>query len=172
MQNFLVDNQKLDQWLFTRLGVFNHYVLSASFSLELMYITGCRASEALDFSKWLLLGNGNVALDPLKGNNKRIIDLGFFYQKFEEKWLVGESFFGGLTYRQLNYYTDKFFGNQKFWNLSKSLECHLFRHNYAKRLVRMGLSDIEVKDKMGERNQSSADQYIYSNIYSYTEIIL
>ncbi len=67
-----------------------------------------------------------------------------------------------VTYQKLNYNFNKYFIYSHIYVGSKESRLHLFRHNYVKLLLDKGFSSEEIKDKLGEKNQSSADTYINS----------
>lgn len=132
---------------------------------NLQYLTGCRANEALEFSRWQVLGNGNIQLQPQKGNNLRVFDPSIGTCVFFQDLIKGSNSCEGIFYRKYFYYLDKILGSHMFTIGGKGVNSHLFRHNYARVNKLLGHTDTEIKNLLGEVTQISADHYIYSEIH-------
>jgi site-specific recombinase XerD len=139
---------------------------------QVQYSTGCRASESCNLSLWNVINELTVCLSPLKYSDKRFFNIDELHPYFIDALIMGESNYQNILYRQLQYNIDKLIRCYGISSGSKSCSNHLFRHNYARKLKNRGLTDSQVKEKMGERNQSSADQYIYGKLYSTYPITL
>lgn len=132
---------------------------------DALYHLGIRATEALMPSIWSFPSENTVVLQPHKGNNMRFflrsdMPVDFLYSlEFPEFVEVVPS------YSQLNYLFSIYMYYGKIFIGKKSSTLHLFRHNYVKKLKSSGLTDIEIQNKIGEKELSSAEQYIYSTYY-------
>ena len=131
---------------------------------EVQYLTGCRANEALEFSRWQVLGNGNIQLQPQKGNNLRVFDPSIQTCRFFQDLIKGENACEGIFYRKYCYYLEKVLGSHMFTIGDKGVNSPLFRHNYARVKKLLGSTDNEIRIMLGEVTQQSADHYIYSEI--------
>lgn len=131
---------------------------------ELQYLTGCRVNEGLEFSRWQLLGNGNIQLQPQKGNNLRVFDPSIQTCVYFQDLIKNEYACEKLFYRKYCYYLDKVLHYHLFSIGGKGVNSHLFRHNYARVQKLLGHTDSEIKTLLGEVTQQSADHYIYSEI--------
>ena len=129
---------------------------------EVMYFTGCRASEAIDQSLWGLTNPGVIILKPNKGNNSRIFNLNEIPESYQEYLKCDTVQRFAPKYDQLNYNFKQLFIYPQVYIGDKKCTLHLFRHDYAKRLKDMGLTDSEVQDKLGEKSISSVMAYIDS----------
>ena len=49
---------------------------------RLLELSGCRTTEPLDFTRWTYISNSTLLLQPLKGNNQRVINVGAECQSF------------------------------------------------------------------------------------------
>lgn len=129
---------------------------------ECMYYLGCRSVEALERNRWEFIEDNFVILQPSKKNNQRIFKIGSIPDSFLEYLKNEELEHNFVTYQKLNYNFNKYFIYSHIYVGNKESRLHLFRHNYVKLLVDNGFSSEEIKDKLGEKNQSSADIYINS----------
>lgn len=127
-----------------------------------MYFTGCRASESIDVSRWTIQADNSYILDTLKNNDPRYFsnfDLPFEFQLYiEQSAFVSYS----INYERLRYLFKMFSLYPRIWIGRKESTCHLFRHNYVKKLMSQGLTNEEIRVKLGERNLKSALSYINS----------
>lgn len=138
-----------------------------SLCAQLQFYTGCRANDALQFNRWSLLANGNVILQPQKNNLIRTFAQVDLPHKFYIYLAENYNPFVGLLYDKYQYYVGLSLRKYSPVIGNKGITTHLFRHNYAKKLKDLGFTDIDICQKMGERQQASANMYIYSNIYGY-----
>lgn len=132
---------------------------------ELQYLTGCRVNEGLEFSRWQVLGNGNIQLQPQKGNNLRVFDPSIKTCRYFQDLIKNEYSCTGIFYRKYCYYLDKILYSHMFSIGGKGVNSHLFRHNYARVNKLLGHTDNEIRIMLGEVTQQSADHYIYSEIH-------
>lgn len=127
-----------------------------------MYFTGCRASESIDASRWIIQPDSSYILTTLKNNDYRYFsnfDLPFEFQLYiEQSALIPYS----INYERLRYLFKMFSNYPRIWIGKKESTCHLFRHNYVKKLINQGLTNEEIRVKLGERNLKSALSYINS----------
>ena len=129
---------------------------------EIMHSLGVRSVESVEKNRWTFIDDNYLLLDPGKNNNQRLFNLS----------LVPDSFLSYLrhehlrecdvNYQKLNYVFSKVFLYSQVYIGNKECKLHIFRHNYAKVLLEFGFSPEEIRDKLGEKNQSSADAYITS----------
>ena len=132
----------------------------------MQYLTGARANDVLQFSRWTLLYDMSVQLQPQKSNNLRVfmpedvdpIFYGFLVDNINP--------FAGLHYRKYEYYLSQILNKNWFTIGDKKAGSHLFRHNYARKLKDGGMSDAMVMAKLGEVSTTMANFYIYRTIYS------
>lgn len=133
---------------------------------ELMYMTGCRVGEAIDKTRWSYASNGDIRLQPLKGNYTRSFDIIQLPIQFDD-WLNSNSPYTiSPNYRQMQYYAQQQWGkfNIKIGNSRKLL--HLFRHVYVKNLIHEGHSLSYVQSVMGHTHVENTESYATSIITS------
>ena len=131
---------------------------------DVQFRTGCRIGEAIQFNRWTLLGNGNIQLQPQKSNNLREFDPTVIRAKYFDYVIANTDLFSSVGYRKYNYYLEKVLNYHQFTIGNKSVSSHLFRHNYARQLKLLGVSDDNIRINLGEVTQQSANHYIYSQI--------
>jgi len=164
----IISNSELDAKLVSVLGSSVLYSHEIKIVAEMQYLTGCRANDLLEFNRWSMLLSGQLQLQPQKGNDIRLFD----YSEVNDDWYYSvasnSSLLNSLNYRKYNYYVDRALSKWNFHVMSKNISTHVFRHNYAKKLHDNGMSDLDVKVKLGERRLTSAQGYINSIIYWYS----
>ena len=160
--NMKVNNNTINQSLLVFL---NHIQKHLPFLLpqyECMYYLGCRSIEAIERDRWEFVEDRFVILRTSKKNNQRIFKVNdvpnSFLDYLNNELLEDNS----VTYQKLNYNFGKYFIYSHIYIGNKESRLHLFRHNYVKLLIDKGFTSEEIKDKLGEKNQSSADIYINS----------
>lgn len=131
-------------------------------SFSAMYHLGCRASESIDRSLWSVNPDNSYTLQPLKNNDVRqfnSFEVPFEFQLYIEG--INEPGYN-VNYERLRYLFKMFSIYPRIWVGKKESTCHLFRHNYVKKLMSQGLSNEEIRVKLGEKNMKSALSYIES----------
>lgn len=161
----IITDTELNTMLFNVLDNEELYSTELQILAELQYTTGCRITEGLEFTRWTLLGNGNIQLQPQKSNNLRVFDPSITINKYFGGVINNVNTTNGLHYRKYNYYIEKIIGFNNFTIGNKGVSSHLFRHNFAKQLKVNGMSDNDIKNSLGEITQQSANHYIYSQIH-------
>lgn len=127
-----------------------------------MYYLGCRASESIDRSLWSVNPDNSYTLQPLKNNDVRHFDsfeVPFEFQLFIEGINVPDY---NVNYERLRYLFKMFSIYPRIWVGKKESTCHLFRHNYVKKLLSQSFTNEEIRVKLGEKNMKSALAYIDS----------
>lgn len=146
---------------------FHLYGEHLSLCAQVQYYTGCRANDALQFNRWSLLANGNVLLQPQKNNLIRTFIPTDLPPKFYSYLAENYNPFVGLLYGKYQYYVGLSLRKYSPTVGQKGVLSHLFRHNYAKKLKNLGMLDVDICQKMGEKQQVSANMYIYSQVFGY-----
>lgn len=149
--------------LLNRLEDHNIFLFSV---FQTMYKTGGRFSDIYNHQNWTVIDANYLKLTPQKNNNIRIIpasDINFYlYDSILNGWDIGREF--SYSYAKNAY--NRFFPGPKLFVKSKPVTTHLFRHNKAKLLKKEGNTDSQIQQYLGEKSITSANQYIYSNIYT------
>lgn len=134
--------------------------------LENIYSTGCRPAELLDVSRWSIGAGSTVVLQPLKGNNERVIE----DVSVSALWLDaidGQiNIFNILTERKCRYYYQKYVSIYGLSVGSKDVELYTYRYRYVKSLNLDGFSDLEIQEIMGWTNLSVVGNYVNAVINS------
>ena len=129
---------------------------------EVMHQLGVRSAESIEKSRWTFLDDNYLLLNPSKLNNQRIFKLNIVPESFIDYLKQDYILESDVNYQRLNYIFSKVFIYSQVYVGNKQCKLHIFRHNYAKMLLADGFSSEEIKDKLGEKHQSSADAYITS----------
>lgn len=136
---------------------------------EVMYMCGVRAGESINRNLWTFQNNDVVILTPQKWNDKRIFLTSEIPSNFLN-YLQNDALLEFThNYSRLNYlfnnlcvYPDIYIGRKKS-------TCHLFRHNYVKKLLEQNKTPEEIRATMGERQLKSAMAYINSKFTTYPQ---
>lgn len=134
---------------------------------EIQYITGARANDVIEFNRWSEYNSTQLLLQPQKGNNARIFNKSDINNDFVYGVVNNENILEFETFRKYDYYLKLTLNRFGLSVGNKGINTHIFRHNYAKKLKDDGSTDVEIKDLLGEVRQSSANSYIYSNVYGF-----
>lgn len=129
-----------------------------------MYEVGCRAKESIKPELWEPFGTEAIILHPQKGNDNRL----FLRSELPSQWLDkienNPTFFEPLTYRKLEYAINQLIYHCGIHIEGKDSVCHLFRHNYVKKLLDNGNNAGQIKTKLGERTMKATESYINSQV--------
>ena len=157
-----INNNTINQSLLLFLNHIQKYLPFLLPQYECMYYLGCRSVETIERSRWEFIEDNFLILQPGKKNNQRIFKIDNVPDSFLE-YLKNESLDSNfVTYQKLNYNFNKYFIYSHIYVGNKESRLHLFRHNFVKLLIDQGFSDEEIRDKLGEKTQSSANMYINS----------
>lgn len=134
-------------------------------SLNLVLATGCRACE-VNLNYWEILNETTIILTPSKRNLQR----SFLWSEVPKDWInaiyTQNSVDFTQSYSTLERGFESFKGAFRLTLNKKELQIHAYRHLYAKTLALQGLTDIQIQLKMGEKWLTSAQKYIYSQIFN------
>jgi len=150
--NFIDKIQNFD---FIKASIFNQ-----------MLLIGARFNDVYYLNNWEQIDDVFFRLKPLKNNNIRIINIKnmdpLLINQIQKKYNIYEN----TSYSNSLLWFKRIYENPFLFIKNKSVKTHIFRHAFAKNLKKKGKTDNEIKIILGERNQSSANQYIYSDIYT------
>lgn len=156
-----VNDNVLDSMLLEFVNDCKKKSLQAYNTFGILYYSGFRISEIINLDV-LDLNNGTFVMQPLKNNNIRTLSYSEFPLDFRDiiKHSTNVFLFNSVSSAQ------HFFSNhwkyKTIFHKTKNVASHLFRHNYAKKLKNQGLTDGQIQLKLGEKQLSSAQNYIYS----------
>jgi len=131
-----------------------------------LYVTGCRPQELLRRDLWTDYDATYMQLQPVKGNNPRLIPKSVLSASFFLYFESADQLYQPFTSRKLRYFF------RQYWLLGlttvgqKAVELYLFRHRYIKQLYENGLTVAQIMDVMGVTTESIIQGYIDSEIYS------
>lgn len=129
---------------------------------EVMYDLGVRAVESFDMSRWRVDASGAVILQPQKNNDVRIFDKSLLSNTFLS-YIKGELMVPEyINYDRLNSAFRRYTMYYNIYVGNKVSSLHLFRHNFVKQQLKLGYTDEEIQEILGERNLKSAVSYINS----------
>jgi len=134
---------------------------------NLLYLTGCRINDILEFQRWNVLNNGDLLLQPQKNNNLRLFKQNEVTLLFYNSILENNNMFNGMLYGSCEYHLLKVINKYDIRKDKKKITTHLYRHNYTKKLKMKGFTDEQIKVILGEKQLASAQNYIYSSFTAY-----
>lgn len=166
MQTIITDNE-LNTILYETIYTNRSIEPEIRLLIEILYSTGCRINDVLEYERWTVLMNGNIQLQPQKRNNLRIFGPGELPTLFYDNLVNGINTFDGYYYDKCEYYINEILRKNAIKRNKKYLTTHLFRHNYCKKLHNLGMTDEQIQLKLGLLNLASAQNYIYSILVGY-----
>lgn len=128
--------------------------------------TGARYHDIARLSNWSVKNGNSFVLKPLKNNDIRIFSKDDIDVMLMQQIVHGYDMYSRSSYKSGVEVFNAMFPIRKMQVKGKPIKTHIFRHIKAKRLKRDGYSDNEIRLYLGERSQRSANDYIYSTIYS------
>lgn len=134
---------------------------------DIMYRTGCRINDVLEFNRWTVLMNGNIQLEPQKNNNLRVFQESELPSIFYDNLVNNYNFLNGYFYGKCEYHLKSIINKYDIRRYDKKITTHIFRHNYAKKMSDTGMTNEQVRVKLGEKQLSSATGYISSVLTGY-----
>lgn len=163
----VISNSQLDNILLEVIS--NNVVIDEQYRLlyEVLYCTGCRVNDLLEYNRWNVLMNGKVQLQPQKGNNLRIFDSSTLPAIFYDSLINNYNLFDNILYGKVEYNLLRLINKYDIRRNKKKITTHLFRHNYAKKLKEVGKTDVEIQSILGEKHLISAQNYINSQLSGY-----
>ena len=166
MQTIITDNE-LDLILYNALFYDRTILPEIRLLIEILYTTGCRINDVLEYNRWSVLMNGNIQLQPQKRNNLRVFGPDELPIMFYDNLVANIDTFEGFFYDKCEYYINEILRKNAIKRNRKYLTTHLFRHNYCKKLHNLGMTDEQIQLKLGLLNLASAQNYIYSILVGY-----
>ena len=127
--------------------------------VNVFYSTGCRPTELFTTGIWTELTNGEYQLQPLKGNNARIVTPIGFTDIEKERINLGLPIYSYASVRRIRYH---FSANYLYPMASiggKQAALYLFRHHFIKKLVNEGKTDPQIKIALGYTTESPITYY-------------
>ena len=132
---------------------------------ETLFLTGLRAGEVVDFSRWSADSYGNLIVQTQKNSNPRTFEITDISPVFADVILTGNTQLINFNYKYLQRSFRRFADYPQLFVGNKQVSTHLFRHNKAKRLFVAGYTETEIQNYLGEKDLKNALAYINSDIY-------
>jgi integrase len=131
-----------------------------------MSLIGARFNDVYLLDNWTVVNDDIFTLQPLKGNHKRIFTSKELDPLLVNQLLKSFNIYHNISYSNSLFWFKRIFKDHTLRCKNKSIKTHLFRHLKAHNMLSDGFEPSEIKDYLGEKHQSSADQYIFSIIKS------
>jgi integrase len=160
-----ITDQQLDIFCQQSLVQIPNYTAQSFTALQVLYAIGCRPLEAVDLSLWEYDPINVFRLQPLKGNNVRLIDPSVLPQLFVDYFTGGSQEYGLATLSRTSFYFKKVWPTFQIYKGGKQAELYLYRYNYVKRLFNAGVPISEIKTIMGWKSQAMAERYVQAVLY-------
>ncbi|MDR0567472.1 MAG: hypothetical protein LBG47_10650 [Prevotellaceae bacterium] len=127
--------------------------------------TGLRFEDCYNTDRWRDNGNSTFSVATAKHSNTRTIPYSLLSPLHLQRLTNNTPHVFPYSYTQYLRYYARFFPAPRLMCRHKPIKTHLFRHLKAKELKASGVNDANIQAYLGERQLSSAQQYIYSTIY-------
>lgn len=130
-----------------------------------LYETGCRPIELWNAERWRFTEDRILVLKPAKGNNERKIRSRRLPRSFVDYVNREPSKFNLATYYKCANLFHHLWPYPQCFIKSKQVDQYVFRHRYVKGLANSGMSNDEIQQAMGWKNENLVAQYVKSKIY-------
>ncbi len=128
--------------------------------MKVMYSTGCRVSEAVVRSAWTFTSADTWTLKP----NKESWERSFLVSSLPQDWATHfqdiTDIIHQINYRKFQYQVNAMTRQFELKTGDKSINSHLFRHNYIRGLRDAGLTDSQAQQQIGHKSISSTQAYL------------
>ena len=135
----------------------NFYVLS------FFYVTGCRLSEIANIDEILLFHHDIIRIRTTKNNNERIFHMSDFSFMTERQQTLMKLYVTSTTPYKALTIIKKYMKKYLHTDTSAGIISHIFRYMYINRLYMNGISEEEIRTKVGHKSIDTTRSYI-SNI--------
>lgn len=127
--------------------------------LYVMFLSGCRVSEALDIRPSRISPSGQVLIKGLKGSDDRIVNVGSM-KRYGVDNIILASYDIELRSRFSMYRLLKKLGfAQYFGNSEVASVTHIFRHMYIREQAEQGIEVETMKRAIGHKNINNTKHY-------------
>lgn len=131
----------------------------------LLYHTGLRVSEILEFNKLIVFPYDYIIFPSSKKSEQRLITSSIIPLKYFDYVMDNVDYFYHTYAAQLSEILLNNMPARKYYHKKKLLTTHLFRHNYIKLLLNIhGLNPSEIQKIVGHKSISNTFRYINSEI--------
>jgi hypothetical protein len=131
---------------------------------DVMNVTGCRVSEALDKSLWTFQSSSVWALKPNKESNTRLFSVNILPEPWKTYFADPDDDIHKINYRKVQYFLTTLFRPYGLKINEKYLLAHIYRHNYAKALQAQGHTVEDIAANLGHKSLTSTNYYLNSII--------
>ncbi len=163
LNNSTVDN--LCEWLIANCPA---YLDRYKEIMEVMYSTGCRVSEAVLRSSWTFTSATTWTLKPNKESWERPFQVSALPQDWKTHFEDVTDIIHQINYRKFQYQINLMTRQFELRSGEKSINSHIFRHNYIRTLSDSGLTPEQVQQQIGHKSLSSTQGYLNAVITSVT----
>jgi site-specific recombinase XerD len=132
---------------------------------ETLYMTGLRAGEITDFSRWSVDSPDRLTVQTQKKSNPRSFAPEDLSPVFADVLITQNTRLINFNYKYLQRTFNRFALYPQLFIGNKQVSTHLFRHNKAKRLILEGYTDTQIQTYLGEKDLKNALSYINSEIH-------
>ena len=128
---------------------------------------GCRFNDVMKLEKWSIVNELTVSLLPQKNNSLRVFNKSDLDVMLRHQLENNYNYYAKTSYSDAISVFYRMFPIPNIRVKNKPIKTHIFRHIKAKRLKANGMSDNDIRLYLGENMQRSANDYIYSQVYTF-----
>jgi hypothetical protein len=136
--------------------------------MQVMYSTGCRVSEAVLRSSWTFTSTETWTLKPNKESWERAFEVSSLPQNWVTHFQDVTDVIHLVNYRKFQYQINNMTRQFELKSGVKSINSHIFRHNYIRTLSDSGLTPTQVQQQIGHKSLSSTQGYLNAVVTAQT----
>lgn len=146
-----------------QLGYYRYYPELREY-FKLLELSGCRTTEPLDVSRWTFVDSATLLLQPLKGNNQRVISVGSSCPNFVEDVRLRRKPFKGRTLANVYSAFDDIRNFRNLKSQDKPISVYIFRYRFIKSLYASGMNIQQVANTMGYTSTDTPQYYLQAEL--------
>ncbi|MEJ7828450.1 MAG: site-specific integrase [Segetibacter sp.] len=128
--------------------------------MEVMYSTGCRVSEAVTRSSWTFTSATTWTVKPNKESWERSFLVSSLPQIWKGHFEDISDIIHQVNYRKFQYQINLMLRAYQLATGAKSINSHIFRHNYIRGLKDAGLTTPQIQQQIGHKSLTSTQGYL------------
>lgn len=160
----ILTNLEIDNECLLLIDKLNNYHQPLRDAFQIMYLHGLRTIEICNKSLWSVNPDTSLTLSTAKFGDERIFlesDLPSFYYSFITSADSSRYYYSVESMQRV---FNKFTSYPTLYIKSKQVGCHLFRHNFCKKLYDNGYSVEAISERLGHQELTSTMGYILSQV--------
>lgn len=158
------DNLTIDQFLKTLINQTPPTYIYEKSLYQLLYNTGLRAQEAIQLNRWSIYDLSTYLVTTSKSSHNRLISRALVPEILQNQIIIQTLKYKVITYDTLLNHFEKMSRGIVFSVGGKKTALHLFRYNFARKLLDQGKTSEEIRVNLGHVSIENTNIYLNSTV--------